>query len=428
MTRNFPRVRSLLAGLALSLIVLALLVATLEAILRTTHWLGAYLSWARPDEIIGWRFLGNVPYWYNSRENDHPITGRTNRSGWNDGEWGARKSPGVFRVAVLGDSYVEALQVERDRNFLSLAQAILNRGGKMHFELLNFGRSGFTQTEEWLVLTREVANFAPDLVALFYYAPNDIADVDPGTATDRLRPFPVAVTKDGVVLDTSFSRQRAFRLKSLVSPLKNRSALISLVAERVRFAQALRASGRDPAHVVPTLSAAGVPTIGGYLSLATAIPDPQYERSYAMTKALIGAMVRFCAKRRIRFVLIAIDTPDYLPRVEQRLKAADPTFRFGFFDRDLAAFAAAAGVGFLGLDGAFRSRYLERGAELHFAKGRGIEPPILGNVGHTGHWNYAGHSLVAELLAEKLRGESTSKVGNPLTKRQLFGTSARLQR
>jgi hypothetical protein len=403
MTSTPSRGRSLLAGLGLSAIVLASLVGVVEVVLRTTHWLGARVSWSRPDATLGWRFLGNADYWYDSRENDRPITGRTNSGGWNDREWPPKKPPDVFRVAILGDSYVEALQVERASSFARLAEATLNQDGQKRFELMNFGRSGFTQTEEWLVLTKEIVRFDPDAVVLFYFAPNDIADVNRRTATDPLRPFPVAVGTDEVVLDTSFTGQPAFRLKSMISPLKNHSALVSLVAERVALLQAMRAPAGSENGNERSSAAARAAGIGGYLSLATDTPDALYRSNYEMTKALVAAMIRFCAQRRIDFLLVSIDTPAYLPRVEQRLKAADPTFRFGYFDRDLADLATRAGARFLGLDTAFRERYLEHGLELHFARNSPPRPSVTGNLGHPGHWNYAGHRAVAELLAEEVR-------------------------
>src|SRR5262245_53641337 len=203
-----------LEGLLLSLLVVATVLGMLEVTVRTTHWLGARVSWSRPDESIGWRFLGNTDYWYDSRENDHPTIGRTNSWGWNDREWSPHKTAGTIRVAVLGDSYVEALQVEQVNNFLAITENLLNRDGGRRFELMNFGRSGFTQTEEWLVLKNEIVDFEPDLVVLFFYAPNDIADVDRRTTMDRLRPFPVTVRADDVVLDMGFRQQASFRLKS----------------------------------------------------------------------------------------------------------------------------------------------------------------------------------------------------------------------
>jgi hypothetical protein len=409
------RLRRLLGGLLLSLVVVVGIVGVLELALRTTHWFGARTSWSRPDATIGWRFTGNTDYWYDSHENDHPVVGRTNSGGWNDREWPLRKPPGAFRVAVLGDSYVEALQVEQAANFVSLAENLLNRDGTRRFELMNFGRSGFTQTEEWLVLKNEIVKFAPDLVALFYYAPNDIADVDPRTATDRLRPFPVKVGADDVVLDMDFASQTAFRLKSWMSPLKNHSALASLVAEKLaRIQQTRPAAGQatgEPGGA--SRSVGGGRGIGGYLSVATDTPDPVYQRNYAVTKAMIAVMIRFCAQRRIPFLLVAIDTPAYLPSVDARLKTIDPSFRFDFFDDDLARFARESGARFLGLSVPFRTRYAARGEALHFSQSRPDDGGSVGNLGHPGHWNYAGHRYVAELLSEKLRAIAASSARQP---------------
>ena len=348
--------------------------------------------------------MGNTDYWYDSHENDHPIVGRTNTWGWNDREWSLHKPPGTVRVAVLGDSYVEALQVERTSNFLTIAENLLNQNGKRRFELMNFGRSGFTQTEEWLVLKNEIVGFEPDLIALFYYAPNDIADVDSRTTTDRLRPFPVTIGADDVLLDMGFLHQTSFRLKELLSPLKNRSALASMVAERIALFQQTRpARGQstgnpgDASHLDHTRG------IGGYLSLATDTPDALYHGNYAVTKALIATMIRFSAQRNIAFLLVALDTPAYVPRVEERLKAIDSSFRFSFFDEDLAQFAAGSGAQFLGLSALFRARYVERGNELHFSQTFQGDGDIVGNLGHAGHWDYVGHRYVAELLSAKLQ-------------------------
>jgi hypothetical protein len=128
------------------LLVFAVTFLLLEIFLRTTHFSGARVSWSSPDPQIGWRFKPNFEYWYDSRENDHPIIGRTNNFSWNDKDWLIEKDPGVYRVAILGDSYVEGLQVEQDKHFVALAQADLNHSEGQpgrRFELMNFGRSGF---------------------------------------------------------------------------------------------------------------------------------------------------------------------------------------------------------------------------------------------------------------------------------------------
>ena len=122
-----------------------------------------------------------------------------------------------------------------------------------------------------------------------------------------------------------------------------------------------------------------------YLTLCTDHPDPAYARSYALTKALIGEMSQVCRQNGIGFMLVGLDIPAYLPETEKAFASIDSTFNADFFDDDLAAFAESLAIGYLGLERAFRQTYEKDGVSLHW-----------------GHWNYAGHRLVADLLVRKL--------------------------
>lgn len=155
--------------------------------MRATHLFNARISWSERDSILVWRFTPGRRYWF-KKENDHPVTGRINSYGWKDKEWSLQKPAKTYRIAVLGDSCVEAFQVESDQTFLSLTEQQLNKNQDIKVELMNFGRSGFTQSEELLVLKNCVSQFYTDMVVLFF-SPNDIEDVSRETAGDLIRPF-----------------------------------------------------------------------------------------------------------------------------------------------------------------------------------------------------------------------------------------------
>ncbi len=157
-----------------AVVLFAAYILALEVVLSTTHLFGARRSWSEPDPMLGWRFTPGRAYWYH-RENDHPITGRINQLGWRDRDRSRAKPDGSYRVAVIGDSSVEAFQVERDSTFAALVE------DRLGIEVLNFGRSGMTQTEEWLLLQNEVAGYSPDLVVLFFVPVNDVSEVAPQT-------------------------------------------------------------------------------------------------------------------------------------------------------------------------------------------------------------------------------------------------------
>jgi hypothetical protein len=106
-----------------SLVVFCLFLLILEVILRTTHLFNARISWSEPDETYGWRFAPKAEYWNRPVEGGRS-SGIINSYGWRDVEWSLNKKPGVYRVAVVGDSYVEAFQVELSETFLKIAEGL----------------------------------------------------------------------------------------------------------------------------------------------------------------------------------------------------------------------------------------------------------------------------------------------------------------
>jgi hypothetical protein len=83
---------------------------------------------------------------------------------------------------VLGDSFVEAFQVEQDSTFIALVEDRLDRTLPLRVELMNLGRSGMSRTEQFLVLQNDVMAFEPYMVAVVSIPRNDIADINPATA------------------------------------------------------------------------------------------------------------------------------------------------------------------------------------------------------------------------------------------------------
>jgi len=364
--------------------VLAVLIL-IDFTLDRTHWFGARRAYVRPDPLIRYRFEPDARYWFRE-ENPHPVSGRINSHGWRDRPRQLLPPPGVFRIAVCGDSYVEALQVEADSTFCLRAEDALNEWARTHdstrrFECLNFGRSGFTQSEEWLVLLHDISRFQPDLVVLFFYPGNDIRDIHPDTA-DGPRPFFHLSENDELILDVRFRESRNYRIRRWLNPLQRRSALVSLVVERLvtaKQAQHIRQRAYDEAQVADH--------VPGYRSLCTSSPEAAYVRNYALNKRLLQRMVEYCRSRGMDFLLVCL--PDaYRPESQDRLRAIDPTFDPGFFSQDLRRFADSLRVSFLDLQDPFE-RAAEAGATLQWV-----------------HWNDAGHALVSRSLMHHILTQS----------------------
>jgi lysophospholipase L1-like esterase len=353
-------------------------IAILEIFLRFSHFLGVGLSFTQPDSLLGYGLVPNKHYWI-KRENDHPIVGKINKYGWRDKDWSIQKPKNTFRIAVLGDSFVEALQVEQEYTFLYLLENTLNKEFSCKVELMNFGRSGFTQSEELLVLKHYVSAFAPDMVLLFFFPGNDITDISKDTTSDRMRPFYTNSNEGELILDTSFSNTTQYKIKCLVNFFKQHSMLVSYFCDIYnrykinRLTQNGSLEGLDATY-----------------SLCTSHPSEIYIKNYLLNKALIYDMSRYCKDRTIDFMLVCLDLPTYKIAIEEKYKKLYPSFNSFFFEDDLRAFSSSINIEYTGLQRAFRKAYENNKVAFHF-----------GN--DDGHYNYKGHRLVAKTLLPKLK-------------------------
>lgn len=92
---------------------------------------------------------------------------RINAQGWNSGHaaYAHARRPGTTRIAVIGDSYVEALQVNYDKSFAELlAQRFTAPQHKV--EIYRFGIGGAPFSQYLHMLRSEVLSYSPNLVVL----------------------------------------------------------------------------------------------------------------------------------------------------------------------------------------------------------------------------------------------------------------------
>ena len=117
---------------------------------------------------------------------------RINHDGFRGPDVPRAKPMGVIRVAVLGDSYVEAMQVAEDETFTSVIGRSLTTDPALHdkrVEVLNFGIDGYGTAQEMLTLRDRVWAYHPDIVVLAIFLGNDIRNNSVVLEGDQCRPF-----------------------------------------------------------------------------------------------------------------------------------------------------------------------------------------------------------------------------------------------
>jgi hypothetical protein len=89
-----------------------------------------------------------------------------NSFGMQNDELPLAKPPGVLRIAVLGDSYVESAQVDRQDNYMATLGRALSKKLGQKVEVLNFGVANYSVAQDYLRYQTLARKFAPDLVVL----------------------------------------------------------------------------------------------------------------------------------------------------------------------------------------------------------------------------------------------------------------------
>ena len=187
-----------------------------------------------PDAQLGVRHIaGKKVVWRLEGYSDEKLSSQ----GLRDREHAVKKPDGVYRIALLGDSATEGMQVALDKTYGSVLEKMLNerkpeeRNGKT-VEVLNFGCSSYSNGQEMLQLEKQIKPFEPDLVILMYNRGDYIENIrDPNTLKAEPRPYfymgaDGKLTQDNTIMD--FNRD-GFKPNPTVDFLRKNSRIYGVL-------------------------------------------------------------------------------------------------------------------------------------------------------------------------------------------------------
>lgn len=165
--------------LAIVLVTVLLVLGTLEASLRLfgpilpgNYTSGAYLE---RHPVYGFFHVRGYDGWQQSTEYFARV--RFNQLGLRDPRDRYEKPPGTFRILLLGDSFMEAVQVEQRETTAAVLEARLRAlRPDLNVEVINAGVAGWSTGIEGLYLEHEGHRFEPDLVLVGFFIGNDLHD------------------------------------------------------------------------------------------------------------------------------------------------------------------------------------------------------------------------------------------------------------
>lgn len=189
--------------------------------------------------------------------------GESNALGFRDRDHAEAKTPGVLRIAVLGDSVAAGLRVARTEDVFpaQLERALETLG--IRAEVLSFAVSGYNTQQEVETFKAKVRPYRPDLVIVAYCL-NDRSSQDDGAILRRLRT--IAAGQGGLGLASH--------------PLLNKSALYRFLGSRLSRTelspdQVLGDTVEDSLKELSQLSEAG-----GFEVLVVVFPAIVFPRPY----------------------------------------------------------------------------------------------------------------------------------------------------
>lgn len=329
-----------------------------------------------------------------------------NRDGLRDREHPMTKPAGTIRIAVLGDSYAEALQVPMEQTFWWLLQQKLeacNAFPGKHVEIINFGVSGYGTAQELITLQQQVWNYSPDIVMLAVTTNNDISDnVRALKATDEI---PYFVYRDGsLVRDDSFRESKGFRwrasgLNRFGRWFREHLRIVQLI-DYVQLTTKLRISkwrNQRPATQASPLSAPvqAVPELSVENMIYLEPRDELWKGAWQVTEDLIKEMNVEVNQKGAKFFLVVGSNPIQVypdVSVRQRFLQYVGTSTIFYPNLRLKTFAEHQKIDFLDLAQPMQAFADQNKIFLH---GFGSD---MGN----GHWNANGHKVAADLIAQHL--------------------------
>ncbi len=372
----------------------------------------SYPLFYETDADCGYALRPGVEGWYRKEGAAYV---RINSAGLRDREHPKAKPPGTFRIAVIGDSYAEALQVPVEDTFWAVMEQRLRGCQKFagkNIEVINFGVSGYGTAQELITLRRRVWDYSPDMVLVAVTTNNDITDNS--RALKKTSEIPYFIHRDGkLVLDDSFAATPAFRLRdSMLNQfgrwIRESSRVIQAIhqshgaikayiaahrgdtAKQARTPEQAQTASTKRAKTTTDLTEEGIDNL-----IYRAPDNAVWQDAWQVTEELIVLMRDEAKSHHAVFVVVTLSNgvqvyPDReLREAFMRRIEGDDLF---YPDKRIKALGEREGFRVVTLAPQMQAYAEKQQVVLHG----------FGNTLGSGHWNALGHHLAGELIAAEL--------------------------
>ncbi len=312
-----------------------------------------------------------------------PVYITINSHGFRGPERSYEKPHNIYRIVIIGDSYIEAFSTPYNQTIAQVLEKNLRKEGFL-VEVINLGTSNFGTAQELLLLEKEGLRYHPDLVVLTFVH-NDVANNHPKLHGDTDRPY-FSLEPDGNLNQLPYNPKH-----------RSRGAIRDFFRQKVRIYTFFPKRIRELKNRIRHKTSAGrKETIyRAYLHYVTPL-DSIWGDAWVLTRALLREFRRKTEKANAAFILMEISDPPMVYAEDwEKMLASYPELHSAGTRLDiiqphklLKAFAEEERITFLSLLPAFQ-RAAQQGVKLFGVVDR--------------HWNAEGNRVGAEALMSVVR-------------------------
>jgi SGNH hydrolase-like domain, acetyltransferase AlgX len=310
----------------------------------------------------------------------------TNKFGFNDRDYPLQKTPGIYRILVVGDSFGWA--GGREGNYTAMLERQLEHHYSYHrIDIVNAGYPMTHTAEQLAMLKKYGLQYHPDLVILGFFVGNDFIDGNP----NRKR-----IVVNDLYIDIDKRREHLI----LGYPIVFQSRLLLYVKQKYKVFNELRKAAATEPRQQLSQEQRGTFAEGTFLDLERALLEffninssrkGRFQKNINYILQSIADMDALLKSRNIKFIVAIY--PDVFQINQTLLKVIVERFRLHMedYDPDLAqnilkSFLQSKNISYIDLTDRFRS------------EGREKDLYLLSDS----HWNRSGNQLAADILFDTL--------------------------
>jgi SGNH hydrolase-like domain, acetyltransferase AlgX len=309
----------------------------------------------------------------------------TNKFGFNDDDYPLQKTPGIYRILVVGDSFGWA--GGREGNYTAMLERQLdNHYGYHRIDIINAGYPMTPTAEQLVMLKKYGLQYHPDLVILGFFVGNDFIDGNP----NRKR-----IVVNDLYIDIDRRREHII----LGYPIVFQSRLLLYVKQKYKIFTELRKAASEPRQQL-SQEQPGTFAEATFLDLERAELEffninssrkGRFQKNINYILQSIAEMDALLKSQNIKFIVAIY--PDVFQINKTLLKGIVERFRLRIedYDLDLAqnilkSFLQSKDISYIDFTDRFRSEGQEK--DLYILR--------------DSHWNRSGNQLAADILFETL--------------------------